>query len=92
MNETLVVRQSYHGTGSYEGYVWKVYDRNNNFIGELGSFSSDVNVDSVCKLNNKLYVVTDVCDSKIQEEVHDEVIYFKLKRWEYSPDFDLNFK
>lgn len=92
MRDKLVIRQSYHGTGSSEGYLWKVFNGNNDFIGELESFSSNVNIDSVCKINDKLYVVKDINDSKIAEEIDDEVIYFKLERWEYTPDFDLKLK
>lgn len=92
MSDELTVKQSYHGTGSSEGYVWKVFNGNNYFLGELESLSSNVNIDSVCRIHDRLYIVQDINGSEIPEEIDTEVAYFKLKRWEYTPDFELKFK
>ena len=88
----LKIRQSYHGIGGAEGYVWKVYDTKGKKLGELERLSSYVEIGSTLRLDDDLYMVMNVYDSDNPRHEKSEVIYYELEPYTFYPDFEIEYK
>lgn len=85
----LKIRQSYHGSGSKEGYKFKVYDKKGKKLGTLLDLPSDCNVDDTVRVDGTLYIISKIHDSDNPREKRSEVIYFELTKYEFKPDYDV---
>lgn len=87
---SLVVRQSYHGAGGSDGYKWEVWQFD-EVVGYLKDFPSSINYDTVCQIDGVFYIVTDIHDGTSEQDIIDEVSWFTLERWTYTPDVVLEY-
>lgn len=85
----LKIRQSYHGNGGKEGYKYKVYDHKGKKVGELKDIPAKCLEGNILSINGIHYVVLSIYDSPNPREERSEVMYYKLKKFECKPDFDL---
>lgn len=86
----MKIKQSYHGTGSKEGYLYQLY-RTEKTIEEIELLPCEVNIGSILEIENEHYRVTKVYDCEISPE-EDEVIWFELEPYAFQADFVLKMK
>ena len=85
----LKIRQSYHGTGGAQGYVWKVYDGKGKKLGQLKNLPVKCGRGDIVSLNGCLYEIVKEYDSDNPRHNKSEVVYYELEPYEFKPDFDL---
>ncbi|MCM3387268.1 hypothetical protein M3649_03865 [Ureibacillus chungkukjangi] len=85
----LVIKQSYHGTGSKEGYKWRVYTPSGKKLGELEYLPSKCGRGDVVSINNQLFKITKEYDSKNPRHEKSEVMFYELVPYKFEADYDL---
>lgn len=86
----MKIKQSYHGTGSKEGYLYQLY-RTEKIIEEIKLLPCEVNTGSILEIENAHYRVKKVYECEISPE-EDEVIWFILEPYAFQADFQLEIK
>lgn len=86
----MKIKQSYHGTGSKEGYLYKWY-KDNGEIMELVTLPTEVHTGSILAIEDNYYKVRKIYDCEISPE-ELEVVWFELDRHVFKADFNLEIK
>lgn len=86
----LKIKQTYHGTGSAEGYRYRVY-KNNRKIGDLKKLPRTMGYGSIVKINDQLYQVIKEydCNKKYSKL---ETVWYELIEFEFKDYTDLKWK
>lgn len=85
----MKIRQSYHGTGGKEGYLYEVYDNKVNKLGYLDSIPIKANTGDIVRINKSYYKINKQYDCQLPESEDDEVVWYELEEYEFKADFDL---
>ena len=85
----LKIRQSYHGTGGKEGYIFKVYNDKGKKLGEIEKIPVECSIGDVVKLEEELYIITAEYESDNPRHEKTEVVYFELEPYEFKPKYEL---
>ena len=85
----IKIRQSYHGTGGKEGYLYEVYDIEDNKLGYIDSVPVKTNTGDIVKINKRYYQINKLYDCPLPESEEDEVVWYELEEYEFKANFDL---
>ena len=85
----MEIRQSYHGTGGKDGYLFEVFSDQGLKLGTLDDLPHGVSVGKTVEINHTLYIVDDYHEPQTEEAEKYEVIIYRLKLFSYEPDFNL---
>lgn len=85
----LIIKQSYHGTGSKEGYKYQVYKPSGRKLGELKDVPTPCGYGDVVTINGEYYIITNQYDSKNPRHEKSEVVFYELEPYVFKPNFDL---
>lgn len=85
----LKIKQSYHGTGGREGYIYEVFDNKGDKLGNIENLPTNCGRASIVSINDEFFRISKIYDSNVKSEIKDEVVYYELSKYEFKPNFDL---